>query len=102
MKRKCDDFLQAAEYRLEERNRDVGFWKKELEEETAAMKVSYCLMWTMSWMTVTILDRPSWRCWRTAGGTWTTPWPRLRDPSESTLNASRFWGLMTALFVFIN
>ena len=75
---------------------------RDLEEETAAMKVLYSLMWTMSWRIVTALDRPSWRCWRTAGGTWTTPWPRLRDPSESTLNASRFWGLMTALFVFIN
>ena len=27
-----------AEYRLEERNKDVGFWKKELEEEVEAMK----------------------------------------------------------------
>ena len=26
-----------AEYRLEERNKDVGFWKKELEEEVEAM-----------------------------------------------------------------
>ena len=32
--------LQVAEYRLEERNRDVHFWKKELEEEAEAMKVS--------------------------------------------------------------
>ena len=27
-----------AEYRLEERNKDVGFWKKELEEEVEALK----------------------------------------------------------------
>ena len=27
-----------AEYRLEERNKDVGFWKQELEEEVEAMK----------------------------------------------------------------
>ena len=31
---------QVAEYRLEERNRDVHFWKNELEEETEAMKVN--------------------------------------------------------------
>ena len=43
-KRKYHEFLQAAEYRLEERNRDVGFWKKELEEETAAMKVSFPIL----------------------------------------------------------
>ena len=30
---------QVAEYRLEERNRDVSFWKKELQEETEAMKL---------------------------------------------------------------
>ena len=27
-----------AEYRLEERNKDVGFWKQELEEEVEAMR----------------------------------------------------------------
>ena len=30
---------QVAEYRLEERNRDVGFWKSELKDETEAMKL---------------------------------------------------------------
>ena len=35
-----NDPHQVAEYRLEERNRDVHFWKNELEEETEAMKVT--------------------------------------------------------------
>ena len=37
---RSDLCCQVAEYRLEERNRDVEFWKKELEEETEAMKVT--------------------------------------------------------------
>ena len=36
--------FKVAEYRLEERNRDVSFWKKELQEETEAMKIEVDLL----------------------------------------------------------